>query len=406
MKYITRNLLPLMLAAVIFLEVPLTGYGASKKTQQQIDSLKEQQEETQGQLDDAAQKKKNLEASKKKLENYLIDLNNQFAALSDELNDLENQLAVKQEELTVTGEELEAAKEREEKQYADMKKRIQFMYENGSKDYLTMFLEAESLGEFLNQADYATELVAYDRRMLEDFQETKTLIEEKEAQLTVEKQELEGLQAQVTAKQEEVNQLVQSTGTKINQYSNEIAEAQKLVDQYEGKLEQQKSALEDLIARAKKEEEAAEKKKAQEAAKKKTETGSTGGTAGSPGTTNNGAASNVQGSDLDMLAAIIYCEAGSEGYEGQLAVGAVIMNRVRSAGYPNNIMGVIYQSGQFSPVASGRFIIALSQGSATSSCRQAAQAAVNGQSNVGGCLYFRRNTGDIDGIVIGNHVFY
>lgn len=41
-----------------------------------------------------------------------------------------------------------------------------------------MFLEAESLGEFLNQADYATELVAYDRRMLEDFQETKTLIEE------------------------------------------------------------------------------------------------------------------------------------------------------------------------------------------------------------------------------------
>lgn len=82
------------------------------------------------------------------------------------------------------------------------------------------------------------------------------------------------------------------------------------------------------------------------------------------------------------------------------------MNRVRSSSYPNSIMGVIYQSGQFSPVASGRFILALSQGSATSSCRQAAQAAVGGSSNVGGCLSFRRNTGDISGIVIGNHVFY
>ena len=89
-----------------------------------------------------------------------------------------------------------------------------------------------------------------------------------------------------------------------------------------------------------------------------------------------------------------------------LAVGAVVMNRVRSSSYPNSIMGVIYQSGQFSPVASGRFILALSQGSATSSCRQAAQAAVGGSSNVGGCLSFRRNTGDISGIVIGNHVFY
>lgn len=148
MKYITRNLLPLMLAAVIFLEVPLTGYGASKKTQQQIDSLKEQQEETQGQLDDAAQKKKNLEASKKKLENYLIDLNNQFAALSDELNDLENQLAVKQEELTVMGEELEAAKEREEKQYADMKKRIQFGMRTAARTTLRCFWRPRASGNF------------------------------------------------------------------------------------------------------------------------------------------------------------------------------------------------------------------------------------------------------------------
>ena len=92
----------------------------------------------------------------------------------------------------------------------------------------------------------------------------------------------------------------------------------------------QQNALDSLIAKAKKEEDEAEKKKAAAAASKNSNVQTTTST----GTTNNGAASNVQASDLDMLAAIIYCEAGSEGYDGQLAVGAVVMNRVRSSSYP------------------------------------------------------------------------
>lgn len=391
-----------VLAVALFLQTGMVGEATSTKTQQQIDSLKKQQQETQDKLDDAESEKKKLEAAKTKLENYLLELNNQFAQLSAELDDLETQLTDKQEELNITEQDLEEAKAKEEQQYADMKKRIQFMYENGNMDYLTLFLQAGSINDFLNQADYASELVAYDRRMLTEFRETKEQIEATEARLQQEKEELETLQAQVTEKQQEVNDLVQSTGTKINEYTNEIDQAQKLVDQYEGKLESQQNALDSLIAKAKKEEDEAEKKKAAAAASKNSNVQTTTST----GTTNNGAASNVQASDLDMLAAIIYCEAGSEGYDGQLAVGAVVMNRVRSSSYPNSIMGVIYQSGQFSPVASGRFILALSQGSATSSCRQAAQAAVGGSSNVGGCLSFRRNTGDISGIVIGNHVFY
>ena len=374
-----------VLAVALFLQTGMVGEATSTKTQQQIDSLKKQQQETQDKLDDTESEKKKLEAAKTKLENYLLELNNQFAQLSAELDDLETQLTDKQEELNITEQDLEEAKAKEEQQYADMKKRIQFMYENGNMDYLTLFLQAGSINDFLNQADYASELVAYDRRMLTEFRETKEQIEATEARLQQEKEELETLQAQVTEKQQEVNDLVQSTGTKINAYTNELAQAQKLVDQYEGKLESQQNALDSLIAKAKKEEDEAEKKKAAAAASKNSNVQTTTST----GTTNNGAASNVQASDLDML-----------------AVGAVVMNRVRSSSYPNSIMGVIYQSGQFSPVASGRFILALSQGSATSSCRQAAQAAVGGSSNVGGCLSFRRNTGDISGIVIGNHVFY
>ena len=69
----------------------------------------------------------------------------------------------------------------------------------------------------------------------------------------------------------------------------------------------------------------------------------------------------TQAGDLELLAALIECEAGGEPYEGKLAVGSVVLNRVASSHFPNSVVGVIYQSGQFSPVASGRFATVLAR---------------------------------------------
>ena len=112
----------------------------------------------------------------------------------------------------------------------------------------------------------------------------------------------------------------------------------------------------------------------------------------------------TQAGDLELLAALIECEAGGEPYEGKLAVGSVVLNRVASSHFPNTVVGVIYQSGQFSPVASGRFATVLARG-ADASSTQAAQEVIGGRITVK-CLYFRRNNGTIQGTVIGNHVFY
>ena len=106
-----------------------------------------------------------------------------------------------------------------------------------------------------------------------------------------------------------------------------------------------------------------------------------------------------------LLAALIQCEAGGEGYEGQLAVGAVVMNRVRSGAYPDSIHGVIYASGQFTPAMSGKVNRVYESGKISASCIQAAQDAIAGNSNVGDLTHFRRNNGR-EGLVIGNHVFY
>ncbi len=106
-----------------------------------------------------------------------------------------------------------------------------------------------------------------------------------------------------------------------------------------------------------------------------------------------------------LLAALIQCEAGGEPYEGQVAVGAVVMNRVRSAAYPNSIHGVIYASGQFTPAMSGKLNRVYESGRIYDSCIRAAEEALSGVSNVGDLTHFRRNNGR-EGLVIGNHVFY
>lgn len=120
--------------------------------------------------------------------------------------------------------------------------------------------------------------------------------------------------------------------------------------------------------------------------------------------TENRGAVSVEVNDVTLLAALVQCEAGSESYEGKLAVAAVVMNRVRSGGYPNTVSGVIYARGQFPPAASGKVASIAAKGP-SASCMQAAQQAISGATNIGGATHFRR-AGSANGIVIGNHVFW
>lgn len=109
--------------------------------------------------------------------------------------------------------------------------------------------------------------------------------------------------------------------------------------------------------------------------------------------------------DVTLLAALIQCEAGNEPYEGQLAVGAVVMNRVKSGRYPNSIYEVIYQPSQFPPAGRGYVANKIANG-VKASCLQAAQEAINGMDNTGGAMSFRRASSGHAGVVIGSHVFY
>ncbi len=109
--------------------------------------------------------------------------------------------------------------------------------------------------------------------------------------------------------------------------------------------------------------------------------------------------------EVKLLAALIQCEAGNQPYEGKVAVGAVVLNRVKSGAYPDSIYGVIYASGQFTPALNGTVANVYNSGKISDSNYQAAQAALNGETTVGSALHFRRVNGR-EGIIIGAHVFW
>ena len=97
------------------------------------------------------------------------------------------------------------------------------------------------------------------------------------------------------------------------------------------------------------------------------------------------AASSNSTSDLQLMARAINGEARGEPYEGQVAVGAVILNRVKSSQFPNTIAGVIYQSGAFTAVADGQINTPIDE---NSTVYKAAQDAMNGWDPTGGCIYY------------------
>ena len=352
-----------------------TSYA--KTTQQNIDDAKEQINGLQQQKEEAQEEVDSISDKKDGIESDLGSLNGELQNITASMNELESDIEEKESEITQAQDELAEAEQRCEIQYEDMKVRIQFMYENSSASVWQTLLESSSMRDFLNRTEYISQINEYDRKKLQEFQDTK---EE-------DMDELLAMQEQMEQNQNRVNSLISTAQANLAQTNEELASAQQNVDELEQKLAEM-IAYEQKLEEQKAREDAARLEEI-----KKQEQEDTSGVVYVP-----------TDSDAYLLGAIIQCESEGEPYEGKLAVGSVVLNRVKSSYFPNTVSGVIYQSGQFSPVASGRLAYRLEAG-VNSECLQAAQEVLNGNITVSS-LYFRRNNGIIPGIVIGNHVFY
>ena len=338
-----------------------------------------------------------LESTTSGLKGELNDLNGQLSSLSKELDNTSSQIEDLSAKVEKSKLDLASAQLDEEAQYDSMKDRIKFMYEGGGASLVQILLTSESMGDFLNKAEYVATISQYDRKMLEELQQVRSNVEQKQNDLEQQQSKLSGLQETLTSKRNELNSKISST-------SGELADYQAQLDRAKAAEEALKLAQNDEVSGSVKTDDT----KNTETSNTNTNTNNTNKNnttnTNSP-TVNNGNSTPASTTDVALLAAILQCEAG--GYDGMLAVATVIMNRVASPAYPGNLRAVIYQSGQFAPTWNGSLNRVLSKG-ASSTAYSVAQAALGGarHSAVINCLQFRSASTGVSGINIGGNVFF
>ena len=299
----------------------------------------------------------NLKGQTSALESELDGINKDILSLSEEISAIEMQVEILNGEIARTSDALVEAEENENEQYENMKSRIKYMYEHGNATLLEMLFSAENMADFINKADFIENLSEYDKTALDDLKNIYKNIEDQKNTLETQQDSLLDLKDELKKKQTELQ---------------EKAKAEEAARLEAERLEQlqQNGGYDDTI-------------------------------------TNNGGQIDASADDVTLLAAILQCEA-HQNYDSLLAVATVILNRVESPRFPNTIRGVIYASGQFEPVWTGRLDAVLKKGP-TSLSMQVAQDAINGArlAAVADCYYFLyAGSTNRPGVNIGNNLFF
>lgn len=265
MKKISRKIC-FLLMIVLFVGVlrPVTVSKGAELTNSLIKEKEKEIKETQNQMQTLKNGKaqvqailKNLEGKKSSLAEYIEAIDQSMTELIDEIEQLTKDIEVQQELVLRAREEVQVAVERQENQYSDMKKRIQFMYENGTNMYMDILFNSKSFSDLLTRAEYVSSLTDYDRNMLEEYQEmtslvelTKESMEAQEAlleqQMVTLEQEKEDLQVLQAAKEQEMEQMksdIRTAEQQIQDYQAELSAMSSTIEALEKQIEAEKKRL-------------------------------------------------------------------------------------------------------------------------------------------------------------------
>ena len=201
-----------------------------------------------------------LEALKGDAVAYVKQMDATLETLSEELSQLSTDIEAKEERITITTTELQEAEKTEAEQYEAMKLRIKYMYEKGDSSYVDLLLQARSLSELLNKAEYIGKISEYDREKLDEYIATKQQIAETKAVLETEHAELLELQEQTEAKHASVEELMVAKQAEIKAVEGKIDAAKEEVTDYQKDLKRQENSIKAIEAEIKRQEEAAKKK--------------------------------------------------------------------------------------------------------------------------------------------------
>ena len=260
LKIITAIMLTL-----IFCMQPVCNVQATEES-----NLSEAQQEKKT-LENDLQKAKelidSLKGSKEDIQSEVEKLDKQLNEISGKVKELESQLSKKRQEIANTESALNKAKEQEKKQYRNMKKRIQFMYENGQTSYVEMLLSADSFTDFLNAVEYITQISQYDRKMLKEYQNMQVTIADTQKTLETDYASLQSLQAKVQEEKQAVAALESAKKGELNDVADDLTDAQTVAKAYEAEIQAQNEVIVQIQAAQKRaaEQQAAPQQQAQAA---------------------------------------------------------------------------------------------------------------------------------------------
>ena len=259
-----KKVFAVLLAGVISISAQSAVFAST--TEEQMADAKAQKAAAQSQLEAQQANMASLESKKQELESYLEELNTQYNDLTNSISELSIQAAQKEEELNSLKEQLEEAKQKSDKQYEDMKKRIVYMYENGSASMLELLLSSQDLAQFLNRAENISQISQYDRDMLQKYKDLQAEIKTQEEQAQEEAAAIGDLLTEKSSRQQEVQALTASTNENIQSYIYQISSSQEEISALNTQISSADSSIYSLLQVAAQEQAAAEAAQAQQSA--------------------------------------------------------------------------------------------------------------------------------------------
>ena len=329
--------------------------------------------------DSASDKAKIQQVQKQKrdIENKVEIMNNQYAEIMSKIKSNESNITTTQKYIKQTKIAIAKAEAKIKAEQIIFDKRMRVMYINGTSSYIEVILDSDGIGDFISRLENIKRIVTFDQNVMDGLKTEVAAINLKKAELIAANTKLLSLRvdnkknlAALTKQKADQNVLISQLDAQEKQYGAQliIAQAAELRQAMAAK-----QAAENLkIAESKR------KETAQQALKTANST---------QAATTPAAAINAGDNDLDLLARIITAEAGGESYNAQVAVGAVVLNRVRSSSFPNSISAVINQktngSYEFTPVLNGNI-----NRPAHASAVKAAKEALSGNDPTNNALFF------------------
>lgn len=249
----------ILLSLIMFMEIVVPVRATT------ISGVKKEQQKTQNNLNSVNQQITAIQSNQAQAQEELDQLNDQLVDILTSIDICQDEIAVKEKEIEQAKKDYEDARKKEEDQYASMKKRIQFMYEQGDSAYLQVLLESQNYADMVNKADYIESLYEYDKQLLAGYVESKNQVAELKGRLEDEEADLEASNYELQQEEAVLQTLVDEQKKTVADFDAQLASAKKKAASYKQQLEDQTAQIKKL------EEEAAAKKKKEEEARKKQE---------------------------------------------------------------------------------------------------------------------------------------